>query len=100
MTGHKRRRSEERSHDANDSENGQEFGEEQSTSGSSSESEETSQDEGDSSKSSTVEAAFEFFDPKEADFHALKDLMKNFLDGQDFALSELVDAIIKQVNLR
>ena len=39
---------------------------------------------------------FEFQDPKETDFHGLKALLKNYLDGAEFSSSELCDFIIKQ----
>lgn len=45
-----------------------------------------------------VDVTLEFFDPRESDFLGLKALLQNFLDGRDFAASELVDTIIKQVN--
>ncbi|GMH32410.1 hypothetical protein BSKO_00244 [Bryopsis sp. KO-2023] len=45
---------------------------------------------------SDVEADFEFFDPQERDFHGLKALLNNYLDGGEFNCGELVDAIIQQ----
>jgi protein BCP1 len=41
---------------------------------------------------------FEFFDPKEIDFHGLKALLGSYLDGDSFETSELADAIISQVD--
>ena len=39
---------------------------------------------------------FEFQDPTEIDFHGLKALLGNFLDGAEFSSSPLCDAIIAQ----
>jgi len=39
---------------------------------------------------------FEFQDPKEIDFHGLKALLGNYLDGAEFSSSALCDDIIKQ----
>ena len=44
----------------------------------------------------SVQVDFEFQDPKEIDFHGLKALLGNYLDGAEFSSSELCDAIIKQ----
>ena len=58
---------------------------------------ENSEDDGEQ-YDSTVDVTFEFFDPKESDFHGLKALLQNYLDGQEFALSELVDMTIRQAS--
>ena len=58
---------------------------------------ENSEDDGEQDDS-TVDVTFEFFDPKENDFHGLKALLQNYLDGQEFALSELVDMTIRQAS--
>ena len=56
------------------------------------------EDEDDASQdSSTIDVTFEFFDPKETDFHGLKALLQNYLDGKEFPLSDFADLIIKQV---
>jgi protein BCP1 len=44
-----------------------------------------------------IDVNFEFFDPKESDFHGLKALLHSYLDGQQYDSSPLVDAIIQQV---
>jgi protein BCP1 len=44
-----------------------------------------------------IDVNFEFFDPKESDFHGLKALLHTYLDGQQYDSSPLVDAIIQQV---
>jgi len=43
-----------------------------------------------------VDIQFEFFNPKEEDFHAIKVFLTNYLEGQAFDSSELTDVIIKQ----
>lgn len=43
-----------------------------------------------------IDVNFEFFDPKESDFHGLKALLHSYLDGQQYDSSPLVDAIIQQ----
>ena len=64
------------------------------------ETEEDSEDEEDLDGSDDDEEEimvdFEFQDPKETDFHGLKALLKNYLDGAEFSSSELCDFIIKQ----
>lgn len=44
-----------------------------------------------------IDVNFEFFDPKEQDFHGLKALLHTYLDGQQYDNSQLVDTIIAQV---
>jgi protein BCP1 len=44
-----------------------------------------------------IDVNFEFYDPKESDFHGLKALLHSYLDGQQYDSSPLVDAIIEQV---
>lgn len=44
-----------------------------------------------------IDVNFEFFDPKESDFHGLKALLHSYLDGQQYDSSPLIDAIIQQV---
>lgn len=48
---------------------------------------------------SDVEVDLEFFDPKEQDFHGLRALLSNYLDGVEFNVGELVDAVVTQVLL-
>eukprot|EP00775_Hariotina_reticulata_P001502 gene1502-1840_t len=43
-----------------------------------------------------INVNFEFFDPKESDFHGLKALLHNYLDGQQYDSSPLIDTIIAQ----
>uniref|UniRef100_A0A061R7N2 Protein BCCIP homolog n=1 Tax=Tetraselmis sp. GSL018 TaxID=582737 RepID=A0A061R7N2_9CHLO len=43
-----------------------------------------------------INVDFEFFDPKEVDFHGLKALLGHYLDGEPFELSDFADAIIAQ----
>lgn len=42
----------------------------------------------------TIDVDFEFFDPAEGDFQGIKNLLVHFLDGRQFACSELVDDIL------
>jgi protein BCP1 len=44
-----------------------------------------------------INVDFQFFDPKESDFHGLKALLHTYLDGQQYDSSPLVDTIIAQV---
>jgi hypothetical protein len=44
-----------------------------------------------------IDVNFQFFDPKESDFHGLKALLHTYLDGQQYDSSPLVDTIIAQV---
>lgn len=44
-----------------------------------------------------VETMFNFQEPKEDHFHGLRNLLQNYLDGQEFDVSGLVDLILKQV---
>ena len=64
-------------------------------------------DEGSSGESSDDEAGeafeqidvdFEFYCPQEKDFHGLRTLLQNYLDGKEWACSELADAIIQQAS--
>eukprot|EP00882_Tetradesmus_deserticola_P020570 GHRQ01022224.1.p1 GENE.GHRQ01022224.1~~GHRQ01022224.1.p1 ORF type:complete len:254 (+),score=93.39 GHRQ01022224.1:84-845(+) len=43
-----------------------------------------------------IDVNFQFFDPKESDFHGLKALLHTYLDGQQYDSSPLVDTIIAQ----
>eukprot|EP00899_Mesostigma_viride_P007720 jgi/Mesvir1/1694/Mv21154-RA.1 len=59
-------------------------------------------DEGDEDvdEEELVNADFEFFDPKEVDYHGLKALMNQYLDGADFpALPQLLDTVIAQTTV-
>lgn len=69
----------------------------ESSSSESSLQEDSAEDEDEDPEDDSVDVTLEFFDPKEEDFQGLKSLLQNFLDGQGFASSELVDTIIKQV---
>ncbi|KAF3677052.1 Basic helix-loop-helix DNA-binding superfamily protein isoform 1 [Capsicum annuum] len=44
----------------------------------------------------TVQANFEFFDPKPSDFHGVKILLQTYLDDKQWDLSGLVDVILGQ----
>ena len=48
---------------------------------------------------SQINVDFDFFDPKESDFHGLKTLLNSYMDGQQFDCSGLVEAIIAQVGV-
>lgn len=45
-----------------------------------------------------VDVDFGFYCPQEKDFHGLRTLLQNYLDGQEWACSELADAIIRQAS--
>jgi len=59
--------------------------------------EEDDGDEDDEDAYSEVDVEFQFFDPKEIDFHGLKALLHTFLDGEQYDGSGLADTIIAQV---
>mmetsp|Transcript_15350 Transcript_15350/g.18500 ORF Transcript_15350/g.18500 Transcript_15350/m.18500 type:complete len:402 (+) Transcript_15350:127-1332(+) len=46
-----------------------------------------------------VNVDFEFFDPKPDDFHGIKQLMQNYLDGKVYNSSELCDILIAQTSV-
>lgn len=50
--------------------------------------------EGDGAALENINVDFQFCDPVEEDFHGLKVLLTNFLDGRQWACSELVDAVL------
>ncbi len=56
--------------------------------------EESSEDDEDGEAFDSIDVDFLCADPEEEDFHGLKTLLTNFLDGKQFSSSELVDAII------
>jgi hypothetical protein len=62
-----------------------------------SDSEDGSEDDDDGEAFEEVKVDFQFFDPAEKDFHGLRALLHNFLDGEQYDASGLVDTIIKQV---
>lgn len=43
-----------------------------------------------------VDVDFGFYCPQEKDFHGLRTLLAGYLDGQQWAASDLADAIIQQ----
>jgi hypothetical protein len=43
-----------------------------------------------------VQVDFAFFDPEEIDYHAIKNFLLPFLEGQAFSAGDLADLIIKQ----
>lgn len=43
-----------------------------------------------------IDVDFGFYCPQEKDFHGLRTLLQNYLDGQQWSCSELADAIIQQ----
>eukprot|EP00252_Welwitschia_mirabilis_P026410 TRINITY_DN8674_c0_g1_i1.p1 TRINITY_DN8674_c0_g1~~TRINITY_DN8674_c0_g1_i1.p1 ORF type:complete len:314 (+),score=70.92 TRINITY_DN8674_c0_g1_i1:236-1177(+) len=58
-----------------------------------------SDSDGDSEEGSDQEvvyADFEFFDPKQDDFHGVKSLLSTYCDGKDWALSGFVEIILAQ----
>ena len=62
-----------------------------------SEADEDEDDEGDDTKQEEIVIDFEFFQPKEIDYHGLKALLFTYLDGQQYDTAGLVNAILKQV---
>ena len=54
----------------------------------------TSDDDEDGEAFDHIDVNFESFDPVEEDFHGLKTLLTNYLDGKQYSSSELVEAII------
>lgn len=41
-----------------------------------------------------IDVGFDFFDPSENDFHGIRTLMANFLDGEEYECSSFVDGIM------
>lgn len=69
-----------------------------STEGSEGDEEELSEgDEDDEEEVKEITVEFEFFGPEEKDFLGLKALLSNYLNGQQFDSSGLIDAIIAEV---
>ena len=62
-----------------------------------SESEEESEDDEDGEAFDSIDVDFEFYDARERDFHGLKTLLNGLLDGEEWSCSELVDAVLAQV---
>ena len=60
-------------------------------------SDEGEEDSPDEDPFNQIDVNFEFFDPKEQDFHGLKALLHTYLDGQQYDNSQLVDTVIAQV---
>eukprot|EP00878_Enallax_costatus_P020519 GHUV01021696.1.p1 GENE.GHUV01021696.1~~GHUV01021696.1.p1 ORF type:complete len:140 (+),score=28.14 GHUV01021696.1:494-913(+) len=60
-------------------------------------SDEGEEDSPDEDPFNQIDVNFEFFDPKEQDYHGLKALLHTYLDGQQYDNSQLVDTIIAQV---
>ena len=58
---------------------------------------EEEEDEDDKDAFKEINVDFEFFDPKEIDFHGLKALLGTYIDGGSLDTSELADTIIAQV---
>ncbi|CAN8318440.1 unnamed protein product [Cochlearia groenlandica] len=56
-----------------------------------------SSDEEDSQEG--VQADFEFFDPKDTDFHGVKILLQNYLDDKEWDLSSFTDLILEQTTV-
>lgn len=46
-----------------------------------------------------VQADFAFFDPKESDFHGVKNLLQYYLDNTQWDLSGFVDLILAQTTV-
>ncbi|GAX79701.1 hypothetical protein CEUSTIGMA_g7142.t1 [Chlamydomonas eustigma] len=57
---------------------------------------EVSEEDDEDEKQEEVVIDFEFFSPKEIDFHGLRALLFTYLDGRQYDASGLVNAIIKQ----
>jgi protein BCP1 len=62
---------------------------------------ESDSESGQSDQEEIVNVDFDFFSPKEIDFHALKNLLRQLLgpDSQSFDVSSLADIVIKQKDL-
>jgi protein BCP1 len=58
------------------------------------------EEEDDEDRFDEVNVQFEFFDPKEIDFHGLKALLHTYLDGGQYDGSALADTIIAQAGSR
>ena len=42
----------------------------------------------------TIDVDFEFFDPDQGDFHGIKTLLTNYLDGKEYGCSDFVDEVM------
>lgn len=62
--------------------------------GEGSDSEDPSSDDDDGEAFDLIDVDFGFFNPTENDFHGIKTLMQNYLDGEQWTCSDLVDAVI------
>ena len=58
---------------------------------------EEDEDDEEGEKQEEIVINFEFFPPKEIDFHGLRSLLTTYLDGQQYDVSGLVNSILKQV---
>lgn len=54
----------------------------------------SSEDDSDGCAFDSIDVDFEFFDPDEGDFHGIKTLLTNYLDGTTYACSELVEDVV------
>jgi protein BCP1 len=54
----------------------------------------TSEDDEDGAAFNSIDVSFDCVTPEEEDFHGLKTLLTNLLDGKQYACSELVEAVI------
>ena len=62
-----------------------------------SEADEDEDDEGEDTKQDEIVIDFEFFQPKEIDYHGLRALLFTYLDGLQYDAAGLVNTILKQV---
>lgn len=53
-----------------------------------------SSDDEDGEAFDSIDVDFEFFDPEEGDFHGIKTLLTNYLDGEKFDSSNVVDELM------
>jgi protein BCP1 len=73
-----------------DSDSGSDFPSEEGAASDAAESE----DDEDGAAFASIDVDFEFFNPGEKDFHGLRALLQNFLDGRQYGCSALVDAVV------
>lgn len=54
----------------------------------------SSEDNEDGEAFDTIDVDFEFFDPDQSDFHGIKTLLTNYLDGKEYNCSDFVDEVM------
>lgn len=56
---------------------------------------ESSEDDEDGEAFDSIDVDFEFFDPDEGDFHGIKTLLVNYLDGREFNSTDLTERVME-----